>query len=76
MYPFFVFLDVADLPLFLHLSVQVPGPAPNLQVVSVGPASVALSWERPVNGNGDIQTYKLFYSEKGQDSEQVNSSSS
>lgn len=55
----------------LRLSVQVPGPAPNLQVVSVGTTSVALSWERPVTGNGEIQTYKLFYSEKGQDSEQV-----
>ncbi|KAI2648624.1 hypothetical protein H4Q32_018773 [Labeo rohita] len=54
----------------LRLSVQVPGPAPNLQVVSVGTTSVALSWERPVTGNGEIQTYKLFYSEKGQDSEQ------
>lgn len=59
---------------YFHLSVQVPGPAPNLQVVSVGATSVALSWERPATGNGDIQTYKLFYSEKGQDSEQVRDS--
>uniref|UniRef100_A0A672N9E5 Neogenin 1 n=1 Tax=Sinocyclocheilus grahami TaxID=75366 RepID=A0A672N9E5_SINGR len=53
-----------------QLEVQVPGPAPNLQVVSVGTASATLSWERPSTGNGEIQTYKLFYSEKGQDSEQ------
>lgn len=67
-----VFLDVA-LKFFrlLHVSVQVPGPAPNLQVVSVSTTSVTLSWERPITGNGEIQTYKLFYSEKGQDSEQV-----
>lgn len=67
-----VFWDVA-LKFFrlLRVSVQVPGPAPNLQVVSVSTASVSLSWERPVTGNGEIQTYKLFYSEKGQDSEQV-----
>uniref|UniRef100_A0A8C1SQR7 Neogenin 1 n=1 Tax=Cyprinus carpio TaxID=7962 RepID=A0A8C1SQR7_CYPCA len=54
-----------------QLEVQVPGPAPNLQVVSVSTASVTLSWERPSTGNGEIQTYRLFYSEKGQDSEQV-----
>ncbi|XP_073687644.1 neogenin-like [Garra rufa] len=53
-----------------QLEVQVPGPAPNLQVVSVGTSSVSLSWERPVTGNGDIQTFKLFYGEKGQDLEQ------
>uniref|UniRef100_A0A3B4D457 Neogenin 1 n=1 Tax=Pygocentrus nattereri TaxID=42514 RepID=A0A3B4D457_PYGNA len=50
--------------------VQVPGPAPNLQAVSVTSTSVILTWERPVTGNGEIQTYKLYYSEKGQDSEQ------
>uniref|UniRef100_W5LIV1 Neogenin 1 n=1 Tax=Astyanax mexicanus TaxID=7994 RepID=W5LIV1_ASTMX len=48
--------------------VQVPGPAPNLQAVTVTPTSVTLSWERPVTGNGEIQTYKVYYSEKGQDS--------
>uniref|UniRef100_A0A8C2Q813 Neogenin 1 n=1 Tax=Cyprinus carpio TaxID=7962 RepID=A0A8C2Q813_CYPCA len=53
-----------------QLEVQVPGPAPNLQVVSVSTASVTLSWERPSTGNGEIQTYRLFYSEKGQDLEQ------
>ncbi|XP_073725123.1 neogenin isoform X2 [Misgurnus anguillicaudatus] len=50
--------------------VQLPGPAPNLQVLSVGTTTITLSWERPVTGNGEIQTYKIFYSEKGQDSEQ------
>uniref|UniRef100_A0A671NRD5 Neogenin-like n=1 Tax=Sinocyclocheilus anshuiensis TaxID=1608454 RepID=A0A671NRD5_9TELE len=53
-----------------QLEVQVPGPAPNLQVVSVSTASVTLSWERPMTGNAEIQTYRLFYSEKGRDSEQ------
>ncbi|XP_026057636.1 neogenin isoform X4 [Carassius auratus] len=53
-----------------QLEVQVPGPAPNLQVVSVSTASVTLSWDRPSTGNGEIQTYRLFYSEKGHDSEQ------
>ncbi|XP_072528376.1 neogenin isoform X8 [Salminus brasiliensis] len=50
--------------------VQVPGPAPNLQAVTITPTSVTLTWERPVTGNGEIQTYKVYYSEKGQDLEQ------
>lgn len=60
----------APLTVATQLEVQVPGPAPNLQVVSVGSSSVSLSWERPITGNGEIQTYKLFYIEKGQESEQ------
>ncbi|XP_056595859.1 neogenin isoform X2 [Triplophysa dalaica] len=50
--------------------VQLPGPPPNVQVMSVGSTSVTLSWERPLTGNGEIHTYKLFCSETGQDSEQ------
>lgn len=60
----------APLTVATQLEVQVPGPAPNLQVVSVGSSSVSLTWERPITGNGEIQTYKLFYIEKGQESEQ------
>ncbi|XP_026094287.1 neogenin-like isoform X3 [Carassius auratus] len=50
--------------------VQVPGPAPNLQVVSVSSSSVTLSWDRPVTGHGEILTYRLFYSEKSRAEEQ------
>ncbi|XP_035251670.1 neogenin isoform X2 [Anguilla anguilla] len=50
--------------------VQVPGPAPNLQAVCTSPSSITLSWETPVTGNGEIQAYKLYYMEKGLDSEQ------
>ncbi|TRY91464.1 hypothetical protein DNTS_027213 [Danionella cerebrum] len=50
--------------------VQVPGPAPNLQVLSTGTSAVTLSWEQPLTGNGEIQSYKLYYSERGQDTEQ------
>ncbi|XP_072516423.1 neogenin 1a isoform X7 [Salminus brasiliensis] len=49
--------------------VQVPGPAPNFQAVVQSPASVSLSWDKPVTGNGEIQTYKLYYMEKGLDNE-------
>ncbi|XP_051548688.1 neogenin-like [Myxocyprinus asiaticus] len=59
----------APLTVATQPEVQVPGPAPNLQVVSVGTTSVTLSWERPITGNGEIQTYKLFFIEKGRDSE-------
>uniref|UniRef100_A0A3P9AKM5 Neogenin 1b n=1 Tax=Esox lucius TaxID=8010 RepID=A0A3P9AKM5_ESOLU len=51
--------------------VQVPGPAPNLQAVSTTPTSVSLSWDPPLIGNGDLLTYKIYYMEKGQDTEQV-----
>uniref|UniRef100_A0A674MML9 Neogenin 1b n=1 Tax=Takifugu rubripes TaxID=31033 RepID=A0A674MML9_TAKRU len=50
--------------------VQVPGPAPNLQAVSNTPTSVALSWDKPLTGNGDIVTYKLFYTDKSVGNEQ------
>ncbi|KAG7473320.1 hypothetical protein MATL_G00094480 [Megalops atlanticus] len=50
--------------------VQVPGPAPNLQAVAASPTAITISWEVPLTGNGEIQTYKLYYMEKGMDSEQ------
>ncbi|KAI5614865.1 neogenin isoform X3 [Silurus asotus] len=60
----------APLTVATQPEVQVPGPAPNLQVVSITPTTVTLSWERPLTGNGEIQTYKLYYIEKGKDIEQ------
>ncbi|NXG03455.1 NEO1 protein, partial [Sakesphorus luctuosus] len=50
--------------------VQLPGPAPNIRAYSGSPTSVTVSWETPLSGNGDIQNYKLYYMEKGQDTEQ------
>ncbi|KAM4676110.1 neogenin isoform 3-T3 [Discoglossus pictus] len=50
--------------------VQVPGPAPNLKANTVSPTSVSVSWETPLSGNGDIQSYKLYYMEKGAGNEQ------
>ncbi|KAK3525705.1 hypothetical protein QTP70_005884 [Hemibagrus guttatus] len=60
----------APLTVATQPEVQVPGPAPKLQAVSITPTTVTLTWERPLTGNGDIQTYKLYYSEKGKDVEQ------
>lgn len=34
-----------------------------------------MTWETPLSGNGEIQNYKLYYMEKGQDTEQVQSPS-
>ncbi|XP_059393307.1 neogenin 1a isoform X7 [Carassius carassius] len=50
--------------------VQVPGPAPNLQAVVTSPTTVSLRWDVPLIGNGEIQNYKIYYMEKGMDSEQ------
>ncbi|XP_024152164.1 neogenin 1a isoform X4 [Oryzias melastigma] len=50
--------------------VQVPGPAPNLQAVSNTPTSVSLSWDKPLTGNGDILSYKLYYTDRTVGSEQ------
>ncbi|XP_050970521.1 neogenin 1a isoform X3 [Labeo rohita] len=50
--------------------VQVPGPAPNLHAVVTSPTTVSLSWDMPLIGNGEIQNYKIYYMEKGMDSEQ------
>eukprot|EP00079_Xenopus_tropicalis_P033666 XP_017947437.1 PREDICTED: neogenin isoform X9 [Xenopus tropicalis] len=50
--------------------VQVPGPAPNFKATPVSPTSVSVSWETPLSGNGEIQSYKLYYMEKGADNEQ------
>ncbi|XP_008942215.1 PREDICTED: neogenin, partial [Merops nubicus] len=50
--------------------VQLPGPAPNIRAYASSPTSVTVSWETPLSGNGEIQNYKLYYMEKGQDTEQ------
>lgn len=50
---------------------QVPGPAPNLQAASNSPTSVSLSWDKPLTGNGEMLTYKLYYTDKSFGSEQV-----
>ncbi|XP_069480708.1 neogenin isoform X3 [Ambystoma mexicanum] len=50
--------------------VQVPGPAPNLRGLAALPTSITVSWEKPLSGNGEIQSYKLYYMEKGAESEQ------
>lgn len=49
----------------------MPGPAPNLQAVSNTPTSVSLSWDKPLTGNGDVVTYKLYYADKSVGTEQV-----
>ncbi|XP_030621017.1 neogenin 1a [Chanos chanos] len=49
--------------------VQVPGPAPNFHAVPMSPTSVALSWEKPLTGNGEILNYKLYYMERGLENE-------
>ncbi|XP_060231111.1 neogenin isoform X9 [Meriones unguiculatus] len=50
--------------------VQLPGPAPNIRAYATSPTSVTITWETPLSGNGDIQSYKLYYMEKGTDKEQ------
>ncbi|XP_077569018.1 neogenin 1a isoform X8 [Stigmatopora nigra] len=50
--------------------VQVPGPAPNMQAASNTPTSVTLSWEKPLTGNGEVLTYKLYYTDKSIGNEQ------
>ncbi len=37
---------------------------------------MSLKWDMPLIGNGEIQNYKIYYMEKGMDSEQVKPSSS
>lgn len=56
-----------------YIAVQLPGPAPNIRAYANSPTSVTVTWETPLSGNGEIQNYKLYYMEKGQDSEQVQS---
>ncbi|XP_029316786.1 neogenin 1a isoform X2 [Cottoperca gobio] len=60
----------AALKVATQAEVQVPGPAPNLQAVSNAPTSVSLSWDKPLTGNGEMLTYKLFYTDKSFDNEQ------
>uniref|UniRef100_A0A8C6KVJ2 Neogenin 1a n=1 Tax=Nothobranchius furzeri TaxID=105023 RepID=A0A8C6KVJ2_NOTFU len=54
----------ATLKVATQAEVQVPGPAPNLQAVANTPTSVSLSWDKPLTGNGEILTYKLFYTDR------------
>ncbi|XP_035007875.2 neogenin 1a isoform X11 [Hippoglossus stenolepis] len=54
----------AALKVATQAEVQVPGPAPNLQAVSNTPTSVSLSWDKPLTGNGELLTYKLYYIDK------------
>uniref|UniRef100_A0A8C9Z158 Neogenin 1a n=1 Tax=Sander lucioperca TaxID=283035 RepID=A0A8C9Z158_SANLU len=60
----------AALKVATQAEVQVPGPAPNLQAVSNTPTSVSLSWDKPLTGNGDMLTYKLYYTDKSVGNEQ------
>uniref|UniRef100_A0A3Q1JEL5 Neogenin 1b n=1 Tax=Anabas testudineus TaxID=64144 RepID=A0A3Q1JEL5_ANATE len=60
----------AALKVATQAEVQVPGPAPNLQAVPNTPTSVFLSWDKPVTGNGEILTYKLYYTDKSVGNEQ------
>uniref|UniRef100_A0A1A7X381 Neogenin 1 n=1 Tax=Iconisemion striatum TaxID=60296 RepID=A0A1A7X381_9TELE len=60
----------ATLKVATQAEVQVPGPAPNLQAVANTPTSVSLSWDKPLTGNGEILTYKLYYTDRGVGSEQ------
>ncbi|TMS13485.1 Neogenin, partial [Larimichthys crocea] len=39
-------------------------------VVSNTPTSVSLSWDKPLTGNGEILTYKLYYTDKSVGNEQ------
>ncbi|XP_042680483.1 neogenin [Centrocercus urophasianus] len=60
----------APLKVATQPEVQLPGPAPNIRAYASSPTSVTITWETPLSGNGEIQNYKLYYMEKGQDSEQ------
>ncbi|XP_076012449.1 neogenin 1a isoform X2 [Genypterus blacodes] len=60
----------AVLTVATQAEVQMPGPAPNLQAVSNTPTSISLSWDIPLTGNGDILTYKLYYTDKNLGNEQ------
>uniref|UniRef100_A0A669E8R7 Neogenin 1b n=1 Tax=Oreochromis niloticus TaxID=8128 RepID=A0A669E8R7_ORENI len=60
----------AALKVATQAEVQVPGPAPNLQAVSNTPTSVFLSWDKPLTGNGEILSYKLYYTDKSVGKEQ------
>ncbi|XP_029000771.1 neogenin 1a isoform X3 [Betta splendens] len=60
----------AALKVATQAEVQVPGPAPNLQALSNTPTSVSLTWDKPLTGNGEILTYKLYYTDKSVGNEQ------
>ncbi|GAA6102075.1 neogenin 1a isoform X1 [Tachysurus ichikawai] len=61
----------APLKVATQPEVQVPGPAPNFQVVVQTSTSASLSWDKPLTGNGDIQNYKVYYMEKNLGNEKV-----
>uniref|UniRef100_A0A670ZF77 Neogenin n=1 Tax=Pseudonaja textilis TaxID=8673 RepID=A0A670ZF77_PSETE len=50
--------------------VQLPGPAPNIRAYAISPTSITVTWGTPLSGNGEIQNYKLYYTEKGMENEQ------
>ncbi|XP_072408881.1 neogenin-like isoform X6 [Chiloscyllium punctatum] len=50
--------------------VQVPGPAQNLVAQANSPTSITVTWQEPHSVNGPLINYKLYYMEKGADSEQ------
>ncbi|XP_016525456.1 neogenin 1a isoform X21 [Poecilia formosa] len=60
----------AALKVATQAEVQVPGPAPNLQAVSNTPTSVFLSWDKPLTGNGEILSYKLYYTDRSVSTEE------
>ncbi|XP_061671260.1 neogenin 1a isoform X2 [Syngnathoides biaculeatus] len=60
----------AGLKVATQAEVQVPGPAPNLQATSNTPTSVTLSWEKPLTGNGEVLSYKVYYTDKSFGNEQ------
>ncbi|KAM3877112.1 neogenin 1a [Diretmus argenteus] len=60
----------AALTVATQAEVQVPGPAPNLQAVSNTPTSISVSWDMPLTGNGEILTYKLYYTDSSLGTEQ------
>ncbi|XP_071390364.1 neogenin 1a isoform X1 [Centroberyx affinis] len=60
----------AALKVATQAEVQVAGPVPNLQAVSNTPSSVSLSWDTPLTGNGEILTYKLYYTDQTLGNEQ------
>ncbi|KAI3376917.1 hypothetical protein L3Q82_000166 [Scortum barcoo] len=45
-------------------------PRLRLKAVSNTPTSVSLSWDKPLTGNGEILTYKLYYTDKSVGNEQ------
>uniref|UniRef100_A0A8B9JM27 DCC netrin 1 receptor n=1 Tax=Astyanax mexicanus TaxID=7994 RepID=A0A8B9JM27_ASTMX len=51
--------------------VQVPGPVENLQAEATSPTSIQASWDPPAYANGQIQGYRLLWTETSSGKEQV-----